>query len=157
MIIVSIARYCFHRSHCTGMSFAYHVMLTWLRRSVFRVLEQKKSSWVTNNFLEVLVFSIAEHFYSLFVFETLQLKIYIECIYLFFSSIYKHLFNEKRKYEKILNMYVQIATFWKRVCICMYIYIYIYIYIRCTILTFVRQCSKHRSRAMYILWEEKDK
>ena len=37
-----------------------------------------------------------------------------------------------------------------------YIYIYIYIYLKSN-LTYVRQCSIHRSRAMYILWEEKDK
>ena len=37
-----------------------------------------------------------------------------------------------------------------------YIYIYIYIYIYKVILTYARQCSIHRSRAMYILWEEKD-
>ena len=36
-------------------------------------------------------------------------------------------------------------------------YIHIYIYIKCKILTFVKQCSIHRSRAMYILGEEKDK
>ena len=37
-----------------------------------------------------------------------------------------------------------------------YIYIYIYIYIKSN-LTYVRQCSIHRSRAMYILWEEKQR
>ena len=36
-----------------------------------------------------------------------------------------------------------------------YIYIYIYIYIKCKNLTFVKQCSIHRSRAMYMFWEEK--
>ena len=34
-------------------------------------------------------------------------------------------------------------------------YIYIYIYIKCKNLTFVKQCSIHRSRAMYMFWEEK--
>ena len=37
-----------------------------------------------------------------------------------------------------------------------YIYIYISIYVKCKILTFVKQCLIHRSRAMYILWEEKE-
>ena len=32
-------------------------------------------------------------------------------------------------------------------------YIYIYIYISRVILTYVRQYSIHRSRAMYILWD----
>ena len=40
-------------------------------------------------------------------------------------------------------------------CVCVCAYIYIYIYINCKILTFVIQCSIHRSRAMCILWEEK--
>ena len=34
---------------------------------------------------------------------------------------------------------------------------FIYTYIKRKILTFVKQCSIHGSRAMYILWEEKDK
>ena len=34
------------------------------------------------------------------------------------------------------------------------IYIKIYIYIKCNIVTFVKQCLKRRSRAMYILWEQ---
>ena len=36
------------------------------------------------------------------------------------------------------------------------VYIYVCVCV-CKILTFVKQCSIHRSRAMYILWEEKDK
>ena len=33
----------------------------------------------------------------------------------------------------------------------------IHTYIKCKILTFVKQCSIHRNRAMYILWEERYK
>ena len=36
------------------------------------------------------------------------------------------------------------------------LYIYIYIY-SVKILTLAKQCSIHKSTAMYILWEEKDK
>ena len=42
-----------------------------------------------------------------------------------------------------------------RVCVC--VCVCVYIYIKSKILTFVKQCSIHRSRAMYISWEEKDK
>ena len=53
----------------------------------------------------------------------------------------------KRKvYSFITNPYL---------CYCKHIYIYIYVCVcvcvKCKILTFVKQCSIHRSRAMYIL------
>ena len=52
--------------------------------------------------------------------------------------------------------YVAYTLIRKSVCVYVCVCVCIYIYILRVILTYARQCSIHRSRAMYILWEEKD-
>ena len=58
----------------------------------------------------------------------------------------------------LIHLYARVYVYIMCVCVCVYVcmYVYIYIYIYKVILTYARQCSIHRSRAMYILWEEKD-
>ena len=51
--------------------------------------------------------------------------------------IYIYIYDEAQKAETVLS-----AVSHK------------YIYIKCNIVTFVKQCLKRRSRAMYILWEQ---
>ena len=90
--------------------------------------------------------------------NVVTLKIVIKHIYiyiyisLFFLSKCVPFRWENKRYMYLTYIF-KLATFLKTGDI----YIYIYIYIKCKILTFVKQCSIHWSRAIYILWEEKDK
>ena len=57
-----------------------------------------------------------------------------------------------------IYMYIYICVYtYVYIYVCVCVCVYIYIYIKSKILTFVKQCSIHRSRAMYIFWEEKRK